>query len=47
MWIFFFCCALLGSIILTIHIILQFNDLDKEIQELTQKVYNHYGFERN
>jgi hypothetical protein len=42
MWFFFFILAIIGVIILLFHIMLQLNELEKQVTALTEKIRKHY-----
>lgn len=42
MWTFFFICAIIGVIGLLFYLILQLNELEKQVLSLTEKIKKHY-----
>ncbi|MBN1602676.1 MAG: hypothetical protein JW915_13795 [Chitinispirillaceae bacterium] len=42
MWTFFLLLAILGVIILMVHLLTQLNDMEKKMAELAEEIRKHY-----
>jgi hypothetical protein len=47
MWIVLFILALLGMLVLLVHVTLELNSLDKSVTGFRDSVRNHYGRKRS
>jgi hypothetical protein len=43
MWFFFFILAIFGVIALLFYLIVQLNELEKQVATLTERIKKHYG----